>query len=157
MPGTRTAYPISMRVVDSQGNLVGYLPETISSQVLDFAAAVHAIYDPVWNTRANFTTDNPVITIGRMAIETDTGCVKIGDGVTAYNSLRYFNISSAPNGTPIRMTAAQFTAANPVLGDGIFGIESDTGYSKLGDGSTAWNSLEYFTTKVGTVTFELDS
>jgi hypothetical protein len=91
-----------------------------------------------------------------MAIETDTGCVKIGDGVTAYNSLRYFN-SSAPNGTPIRMTAAQFTAANPTLGDGIFGIESDTGYSKLGDGSTAWNSLEYFTTKVGTVTFELDS
>ena len=32
---------------------------------------------------------------------------------------------------------------NPVLGEGELGIESDTGLSKLGDGSTPWNQLKY--------------
>lgn len=32
---------------------------------------------------------------------------------------------------------------NPVLGKGEIGIESDTGYCKIGDGTTLWNSLEY--------------
>lgn len=32
---------------------------------------------------------------------------------------------------------------NPVLGEGELGIESDTGLSKLGDGSTSWNQLKY--------------
>lgn len=32
---------------------------------------------------------------------------------------------------------------NPVLGEGELGIESDTGLSKLGDGSTHWNQLKY--------------
>lgn len=44
-----------------------------------------------------------------------------------------------------RGTAAQWTAANPVLGDGEFGHESDTGKHKVGDGTSAWSVLEYFT------------
>jgi hypothetical protein len=32
---------------------------------------------------------------------------------------------------------------NPVLGEGEVGIESDTGYCKLGDGNTHWASLPY--------------
>ncbi len=40
-------------------------------------------------------------------------------------------------------TAAAFTAANPVLKAGETGLETDTGYFKKGDGTTAWNSLEY--------------
>lgn len=42
-----------------------------------------------------------------------------------------------------RGTATQWTAANPVLADGEMGIESDTRKVKIGDGSTAWNSLPY--------------
>ena len=42
-------------------------------------------------------------------------------------------------------TAAQWTAANPVLMQGEMGVESDTLKVKLGDGSTAWTSLSYFT------------
>lgn len=40
-------------------------------------------------------------------------------------------------------TASQWTAANPVLGKGEPGYESDTGQFKLGDGTTAWSSLTY--------------
>jgi hypothetical protein len=42
-----------------------------------------------------------------------------------------------------RDTAAAWTAANPTLGSGELGGETDTGKLKLGDGSTAWNSLAY--------------
>jgi hypothetical protein len=38
-------------------------------------------------------------------------------------------------------TAAEWTAANPVLGKGELGHETDTGVFKVGDGSTAWASL----------------
>jgi hypothetical protein len=41
-----------------------------------------------------------------------------------------------------RGTAAQWAAANPVLGDGEIGIEKDTGVIKFGDGETAWADLE---------------
>lgn len=40
-------------------------------------------------------------------------------------------------------TAANLDTADPVLGAGEFGIESDTGGRKIGDGSTAWTSLPY--------------
>ena len=40
-------------------------------------------------------------------------------------------------------TAAAWTAANPVLLVGEVGFESDTRKLKLGDGTTAWNSLLY--------------
>src|SRR5574343_292423 len=42
-----------------------------------------------------------------------------------------------------RGTAAQWTAANPVLADGEMGIETDTGQVKCGNGTAAWNSLGY--------------
>ena len=42
-----------------------------------------------------------------------------------------------------RDTAAAWTAANPVLAAGEMGLETDTTYYKIGDGSTAWNSLAY--------------
>lgn len=40
-------------------------------------------------------------------------------------------------------TAANWTAANPVLAAGEFGCENDTLLFKKGDGATAWNSLPY--------------
>lgn len=42
-----------------------------------------------------------------------------------------------------RDTAANWTAANPVLLRGELGYEYDTVKLKIGDGSTAWNSLAY--------------
>lgn len=46
-----------------------------------------------------------------------------------------------------RDTAANWTSVNPTLASGEFGYEKDTGKLKLGNGSTAWNSLPYETIK----------
>lgn len=42
-----------------------------------------------------------------------------------------------------RGTAAEWTSANTVLAAGELGYETDTAKFKLGDGSTAWSSLNY--------------
>ena len=42
-----------------------------------------------------------------------------------------------------RDTAANWRTHNPVLAEGELGIETDTKMRKVGDGSTAWNNLDY--------------
>ena len=44
-----------------------------------------------------------------------------------------------------RDTAYNWNSINPVLADGEMGVEIDTGFIKIGDGSTYWNSLDYNT------------
>jgi hypothetical protein len=44
-----------------------------------------------------------------------------------------------------RGTAAQWTAANPTLAAGEIGFETDTSKFKMGNGSSAWTALKYFT------------
>lgn len=44
-----------------------------------------------------------------------------------------------------RGLAADWTSANPTLASGEWGYEEDTGNVKIGDGTTAWISLPYFT------------
>ena len=43
----------------------------------------------------------------------------------------------------VRKTAAQWAAANPILGLGTFGIELTTNQLKIGDGVTDWAGLHY--------------
>jgi len=43
-----------------------------------------------------------------------------------------------------RGTAAQWTAANPILAAGEIGFETDTSKFKMGNGSSVWSSLTYF-------------
>jgi hypothetical protein len=42
-----------------------------------------------------------------------------------------------------RGTSAEWTSANPALGSGEPGIETNTGKIKVGDGTTLWNALPY--------------
>lgn len=42
-----------------------------------------------------------------------------------------------------RDTSANWSSVNPILADGMPGYEKDTGRLKIGDGVTAWNSLDY--------------
>jgi hypothetical protein len=51
-----------------------------------------------------------------------------------------------------RDTAANWTSVNPVLHDGELGYEKDTGKAKIGNGTTAWNSLSYWSPGSGAVT-----
>lgn len=46
-----------------------------------------------------------------------------------------------------RDTAADWTSNNPTLAAGEVGWESDTGATKIGDGTTAWTSLGYVSTR----------
>lgn len=43
-----------------------------------------------------------------------------------------------------RGTSSQWTSANPVLGEGEIGWESDTNKFKIGDGVNTWANLSYF-------------
>ena len=43
-----------------------------------------------------------------------------------------------------RGTAAQWTAANPILAAGEIGFETDTSKFKMGNGSSTWSNLTYF-------------
>jgi hypothetical protein len=43
-----------------------------------------------------------------------------------------------------RGTAAQWTAANPILSAGEIGFETDTGRFKIGDGTSNWSTISYF-------------
>jgi hypothetical protein len=45
-----------------------------------------------------------------------------------------------------RGTASAWSTVNPTLVEGEVGFESDTSKMKVGDGTTAWNSLAYVTT-----------
>jgi hypothetical protein len=51
-----------------------------------------------------------------------------------------------------RGTASQWTSTNPTLAAGEIAIETDTSKLKLGDGSTAWTSLAYFSAGSGDIT-----
>jgi ethanolamine ammonia-lyase large subunit len=42
-----------------------------------------------------------------------------------------------------RGLASEWTSANPTLAVGEMGLETDTDQFKIGDGTTAWNSLAY--------------
>lgn len=41
-------------------------------------------------------------------------------------------------------TSSNWTTVNPTLKKGEVGLEENTGLYKVGDGSTAWTSLDYF-------------
>lgn len=56
-----------------------------------------------------------------------------------------------------RGTAAEWTAANPTLARGEFGIEYDTGKFKVGTGSATWTSLPYFQDANGIIATITDS
>jgi hypothetical protein len=53
-----------------------------------------------------------------------------------------------------RGTASQWTAANTVLFTGEIGYETDTAKFKIGDGSTAWNSLGYSNANLGSASLD---
>jgi hypothetical protein len=56
-----------------------------------------------------------------------------------------------------RGTASQWTSANPTLSSGEAGFETDTGKLKIGNGSTAWNSLSYASVTSSDVTTEVNA
>lgn len=79
------------------------------------------------DSAARWTTVNPVLHARELGVETDTGLGKLGDGVTAWNTLSYW--SPSPSGTLTNpMTAA---------GDLIIGGSAGTPARLAGNATTA--------------------
>jgi hypothetical protein len=75
------------------------------------------------DTAANWTAQNPTLAAGEMGIETDTGQVKIGDGVTAWTSLGYF--SAGGSGHVIKENGSVLTArANLDFTEGLLAVDA---------------------------------
>jgi hypothetical protein len=69
-----------------------------------------------------------------------------GDASTDYDGLPSFDFGSAMAYAKLQLrgdTAADWAADNPTLSAREFGLETDTGKFKIGDGVTDWNSLAY--------------
>ena len=73
------------------------------------------------DTAANWAAANPLLLIGELGLETDTGQFKIGNGATAWNSLAYGGIqgSAGPQG--------QDGSAGPQGQDGAAGPQGQDG------------------------------
>lgn len=78
------------------------------------------------DTAANWSTNNPTPSAGEPCFETDTGKLKIGDGITAYNSLPYQggsgDVTSTGNNT--------FTGTNIFKGKSL-NVGDDNGYADV--------------------------
>jgi hypothetical protein len=61
-------------------------------------------------TAAQWTSTNPVLGLNEPGRETDTNKLKIGDGVTAWASLAYFNAAGAVDATVVHNTGAESIA-----------------------------------------------
>lgn len=67
---------------------------------------------------SNWLLENPVLSIGEFAYETDTGKLKIGDGVSLYSNINYFSTGEGSGGggvpAPIRFFSEGIVTANVV-------------------------------------------
>lgn len=80
------------------------------------------------DTAANLATDNPVIANGNYGLEQDTGIMKVGDGVTAWNAL------------PVATIVYEDTYESTDTPTGTFYV-LDTGEFRVGNGATQWDSI----------------
>ncbi len=90
-------------------------------------------------TAADWTSANPTLAAGQPGYETDTGDMKIGDGVTAWASLGYFSSGGGGGGTvtSVAMTAPTgfSVTGSPVTTSGTLALTTTlNGYVK-GNGS----------------------
>lgn len=96
------------------------------------------------DTAANWTSVNPVLAQGEPALETDTGLEKVGDGATAWATLKY----RAPLVSPIQAAKTadySFTLADALAGKSIIANKATAiAFTILpqgtGGGQVAWQS-----------------
>lgn len=63
--------------------------------------------------------------------------------IIALLALVFFSTSAFADIQQKRDSAADWITNNPTLAAGVIGVEEDTNRIKIGNGSTAWNSLPY--------------
>ena len=82
---------------------------------------------PLRKTRDTFLTVNAVLADGQLAIELDTGKIKMGDGTTVYSLLPYIAYgNSFADAYAIFSTSDNLAKLNPVVPENTYIFESDT-------------------------------
>ena len=118
------------------------------------------------DTAATWTSTNPVLALGEPGVETDTLKVKVGDGVTAWNSLGYsitkdftdltskpttiagYGITDAVASSSVSVFGASLiddadaTTARTTLGLGTAATTAATAYATAAQGSTADTAVQ---------------
>ena len=83
-------------------------------------------------TSTNWTASDPILAVGEIGYETDTGKFKIGDGTSVWSALSYFEVASgAGSGTVTSITAGTGLSGGTITTSGTIalshlGIESLT-------------------------------
>ena len=67
------------------------------------------------DTAANWTSNNPILALGEVGLETDTNAYKVGDGSTSWNSLTYNQLS--PEITTLTLDGQSSDPSTPSSGD----------------------------------------
>lgn len=68
---------------------------------------------------------------------------------TTADQVKDFAESARRKTAPIYKLRSEFVESNPVVANGIWAIEKDTGRMKLGDGASTWSELEYVPMNAG--------
>lgn len=85
------------------------------------------------DTSTNWSDNNPVLGSGEIGFETDTGLMKIGDGVTAYNALKYYGGSGgiAADGSTTTVAQIPFAQGISVENSGIAFNDNGVSYAQI--------------------------
>jgi hypothetical protein len=114
------------------------------------------------DTASNWTTANPTLALGEPGYETDTGSMKIGDGVTAWTSLDY--VSALPEGmigndfwgVPTLTLSPEYISSGPYVGEAMvaqshYADDNQYGWSAIGwEDIDSDNYTEVFSDSFGT-------
>ncbi|MDQ1738096.1 MAG: hypothetical protein QOH56_4347 [Pseudonocardiales bacterium] len=73
-------------------------------------------------TAADFTAVNPVIPPFELAVESDTGRMKVGDGVTAWTALDY--IAGVKTGTAVLVAGSVVVADTRITANSVIRVAS---------------------------------
>lgn len=106
------------------------------------------------DTSANWTSTNPTLALGELAVETDTRKLKVGDGATAWASLLYTTAAAA-------ITAGDITAAlgyTPANGATVYSVGgTDVALADGGTGASLTDPnadrIMFWDDSAGTVTW----
>ena len=117
---------------------------SVGEQSVDPTLLTHlGRYTPVTGTAASLASTNTILLVGQVGYETDTLSFKIGDGVTAYNSLSYQPVRDlTPSGTIIMHGADSQTPPSGYLycdGSSVLRADYVALYAAIGD---AWGTAD---------------
>jgi hypothetical protein len=89
------------------------------------------------DTAANWVTKNPVLLVGELGIESDTGKIKAGNGVAVWNSLAYIGITTEYLEANYVKKTGNAASATKLATARSIGISGVTATAKTFDGTAA--------------------